>query len=168
MLNDTKVFPARLRGTKESGGKVEVLLLERFPEPSAVSGLLIVDAAKKPPVGSRVRFDANMTARGDRRSRRRSFWVSSSIIAAISTRSLKRSENRRCRPTCTRIRDGEAFGPGALSDRLRRSIRRHRGADRGISLYSGAVHQACKRRESSRALLTLHVGPGTFQPVREE
>ena len=32
VLNDTKVFPARLQGTKESGGKVEVLLLERFPE----------------------------------------------------------------------------------------------------------------------------------------
>ncbi len=25
VLNDTKVFPARLRGSKESGGRVEVL-----------------------------------------------------------------------------------------------------------------------------------------------
>jgi S-adenosylmethionine:tRNA ribosyltransferase-isomerase len=38
VLNDTKVFPARLRGAKESGGKVEVLLIERFPK----MGLLIV------------------------------------------------------------------------------------------------------------------------------
>ena len=28
VLNDTKVFPARLMGNKDSGGKVEVLLLE--------------------------------------------------------------------------------------------------------------------------------------------
>ena len=32
VLNDAKVFPARLHGAKESGGKVEVLLLERLPE----------------------------------------------------------------------------------------------------------------------------------------
>ncbi|HKA54060.1 MAG TPA: S-adenosylmethionine:tRNA ribosyltransferase-isomerase, partial [Candidatus Binatia bacterium] len=29
VLNDTRVFPARLRGRKESGGAVEVLLLHR-------------------------------------------------------------------------------------------------------------------------------------------
>ena len=32
VLNDTKVFPARLRGIKASGGRVEALLLEPFPE----------------------------------------------------------------------------------------------------------------------------------------
>ena len=32
VLNDTKVFPARLNGTKSSGGRVEVLLLESFSE----------------------------------------------------------------------------------------------------------------------------------------
>ena len=30
VLNDTKVFPARLRGLKPSGGQVAVLLLKRF------------------------------------------------------------------------------------------------------------------------------------------
>jgi len=29
VLNDTKVFPARLRGVKASGGRVEVLLIEQ-------------------------------------------------------------------------------------------------------------------------------------------
>ena len=54
VLNDTKVFPARLRGAKESGGKVEVLLLERFPGNGRSFWLAMVDAAKKPPVGSRL------------------------------------------------------------------------------------------------------------------
>src|SRR4026209_2227847 len=31
VLNDTKVFPARLHGSKASGGRVEALLLEQFP-----------------------------------------------------------------------------------------------------------------------------------------
>jgi hypothetical protein len=52
VLNDTKVFPARLHGVKESGGKVEVLLLERFPDQRSL-WMALVDAAKKPKVGSR-------------------------------------------------------------------------------------------------------------------
>ena len=45
VLNDAKVFPARLHGTKESGGKVEVLLLERFPGKRSL-WIVIVNAAK--------------------------------------------------------------------------------------------------------------------------
>jgi S-adenosylmethionine:tRNA ribosyltransferase-isomerase len=48
VLNDTKVFPARLIGQKESGGHVEVLLLERFPEPDRTLWLGLIDAGKKP------------------------------------------------------------------------------------------------------------------------
>lgn len=33
VLNDTRVIPARLRGRKETGGKVEVLLLHREEAP---------------------------------------------------------------------------------------------------------------------------------------
>ena len=62
MLNDTKVFPARLRGTKESGGKVEVLLLERFPEEGRSLWIALVDAAKKPQLGARIDFDHRLSA----------------------------------------------------------------------------------------------------------
>src|SRR5215813_6371289 len=61
VLNDAKVFPARLYGTKESGGKVEVLLLERFPGKRSL-WIAIINAAKKPAVGSQIRFNKNMTA----------------------------------------------------------------------------------------------------------
>ena len=62
VLNDTKVFPARLLGTKDSGGKVEVLLIERFPDDGRTLWIAMADAAKKPQVGSLLRFGANMTA----------------------------------------------------------------------------------------------------------
>ena len=62
VLNDAKVFPARLRGTKESGGKVEVLLLEQFPAKRSL-WIALVDAAKRPAVGSQIRFNAAVTAR---------------------------------------------------------------------------------------------------------
>ena len=62
VLNDTKVFPARLRGTKESGGQVEVLLLEPFSEAGRNLWIALIDAAKKPPLGSELRFGAQMSA----------------------------------------------------------------------------------------------------------
>jgi len=61
VLNDTKVFPARLRGAKESGGKAEVLLLERFPGTRSF-WIALIDAAKKPPVGSRIVFGEDFFA----------------------------------------------------------------------------------------------------------
>ena len=45
VLNDTKVFPARLRGAKESGGKVEALLIERCGK-WAERWIAMIDAAK--------------------------------------------------------------------------------------------------------------------------
>ena len=67
VLNDTKVFPARLRGTKDSGGKVEVLLIERFPDDGRSLWIAMVDAAKKPQVGSVLRFGAQHDGGSDRR-----------------------------------------------------------------------------------------------------
>ena len=48
LANDSKVFPARLYGRKESGGKVEILLLERLDEHNwkAIVGGKRLDAGK--------------------------------------------------------------------------------------------------------------------------
>jgi S-adenosylmethionine:tRNA ribosyltransferase-isomerase len=51
VLNDTRVVPARLRGTKATGGKIELLLLEPFkPEPDGDGAVYscLVKAAKPP------------------------------------------------------------------------------------------------------------------------
>jgi S-adenosylmethionine:tRNA ribosyltransferase-isomerase len=62
VLNDTKVFPARLLGSKDSGGKVEVLLLERFPDEGRSLWLALIDSAKKPRLGSVLHFGPGMSA----------------------------------------------------------------------------------------------------------
>src|SRR5215467_10663283 len=61
VLNDTKVFPARLRGVKESGGKAEILLLERFPGTRSLL-IALIDAAKKPRLGSKIHFGQDLIA----------------------------------------------------------------------------------------------------------
>jgi S-adenosylmethionine:tRNA ribosyltransferase-isomerase len=56
VVNNTRVFPARLLGTKETGGKTEVFLLE-FPvvddNGTAVAGALI-KSSKRPKIGTQI------------------------------------------------------------------------------------------------------------------
>jgi len=79
VVNDTRVFPARLEGKKDTGGKVEIFLLEypdfnnaeALEEPAGqshtrkiqcvtVTGLL--KSSKKPKLGSRLLFNHNLEA----------------------------------------------------------------------------------------------------------
>ncbi len=69
--NDTKVFPARLFGKKETGGRVEMLFLE-YPgsgiQEDAHSGwhrakaLVLIKASKRPKPGTKLLFHHNMQA----------------------------------------------------------------------------------------------------------
>lgn len=67
VVNDTAVIPARILGRKETGGKVEVLLLD-YPE-TAKSGRggtpvfrCLIKASKRPQKGSRLYFKKGVTA----------------------------------------------------------------------------------------------------------
>lgn len=55
VVNDTKVRPARLLGNKESGGQVEAFLLDRHPGEKELWSCL-TRASKSPRVGSRLYF----------------------------------------------------------------------------------------------------------------
>ncbi len=56
----------------------------------------------------------------------------------------------------------------SLSDRLRARARIDCGADRGPALHAGGCSRRCAARGVERASITLHVGYGTFQPIRVE
>jgi len=165
VLNDTKVFPARLRGAKESGGKVEALLIERFPENGRSLWIAMVDAAKKPAVGSRLGFGADLAADviGDLGRGRFAleFHHQGDFNALL-----------------------EALGEPPLPPYVRRK-RATEGSDRGryqtvYAAHPGAIAAPTagfhftpellgrlRAKGIDHVLLTLHVGPGTFQPVRE-
>jgi len=73
VVNNTRVFPARLHGRKESGGKVELLILEypvtaEFSSPQGCGGWQQVEvvgllrSSKRPRPGSRLFFAENLQA----------------------------------------------------------------------------------------------------------
>jgi S-adenosylmethionine:tRNA ribosyltransferase-isomerase len=165
VLNDTKVFPARLRGKKESGGKAEVLLLERFPGKRSL-WIAIVDAAKKPQVGSRIVFRNGISAhvmgelgRGRYGLEFRHPGDFTEQLQAFGEPPLPRYIARNRQATALdweRYQTVYAAHPGAIA------------APTAGFHFTPELFTALEARGIDRALLTLHVGPGTFRTVREE
>ena len=165
VLNDTKVFPARLRGTKESGGKVEVLLVERFPEERSL-WIVLIDAAKKPRVGSRIIFANGMTAQVIGDMGRGRFGMEfhhdgdfAAQLQALGEPPLPPYINRNRKTAALdweRYQTVYAAKPGAIA------------APTAGFHFTPELLDGLQAAGIDHALLTLHVGPGTFQPVREE
>ena len=165
VLNDTKVFPARLRGSKDSGGKIEVLLLERFPDAGRSLWLALLDAAKKPRVGSLLHFGPSMTAEVIGDIGRGRFGLEFHHEGEFSAQ-LEALGEPPLPPYVRRAREAEALDreryqtvyatrPGAIAAP---TAGFHFTPELLAKLSAQGVH---------RAMLTLHVGPGTFQPVRD-
>lgn len=64
VINDTRVFPARLMGVKDSGGRIEVFLLEmpsRKGQPEgAAEAVALLKCSKRPRPGSRLLLDGGL------------------------------------------------------------------------------------------------------------
>jgi S-adenosylmethionine:tRNA ribosyltransferase-isomerase len=166
VLNDTKVFPARLRGVKESGGKAEVLLLERFPEEDRSLWLSLVDAAKKPRVGSRILFDGGVVALVMGDLGHGHFGLEFNPAKNFNS-VLERLGETPLPPYVTRQREAVALD----RERYQTVYATNSGA---IAAPTAGFHFTPKlmaeleEKGIERAMLTLHVGPGTFQPVRDQ
>ena len=163
VLNDTKVFPARLRGVKESGGKADVLLVEHFPGTRSL-WIAMIEAAKKPQVGSRIFFGEDLLAEviGDMRQGRfgLEFHHAGDFyerLKVVGEPPLPRYI-RRNRPTDSldwdRYQTIYAANFGAVA------------APTAGFHFTPHLFEKLKAKGINRALLTLHIGPGTFQPVR--
>lgn len=165
VLNDTRVVPARLRGRKESGGKVEVLLLEAFPNWQGL-WIALVDSSKRPQVGSRIFFAEGFSAKvlGEMGRGRYGLWFH--YEGDFMERLAKLGEPP-LPPYVQRSRDPEpcdweryqtvyASSPGAVA------------APTAGFHFTPELLEKLKSQGVEAAFLTLHVGPGTFQPVRED
>jgi S-adenosylmethionine:tRNA ribosyltransferase-isomerase len=162
VLNDTKVFAARLRGRKETGGRAEVLLLENFPGTRSL-WITMIDAAK-PPLSSRIFFANDLTAEVIGDLGRGRFALEFDATCDLASRLEAVGEPplppyiRRSRETARvdweRYQTVYAAHPGAVA------------APTAGFHFTPELLQKLKAQGIEQALLTLHVGPGTFRPVR--
>jgi S-adenosylmethionine:tRNA ribosyltransferase-isomerase len=164
VLNDTKVFPARLRGVKDSGGKAEVLLIERFPDASRSLWIAMVDAAKKPRIGSLLRFSASMSAEVIGDLGRGRFGLEFHHEGDFDEQ-LEALGEPPLPPYVRREHGSESID----RERYQTVYAAHLGA---VAAPTAGFHFTPEllaklgAQGVDHTLLTLHVGPGTFQPVR--
>lgn len=160
VFNDTRVIPARLFGAKESGGRVEILL-ERITASNEVRAQ--IGASKSPKPSSRIRLDdgTQLTVLG----REGEFYVLRFDTDEPLEDLLLRTGRMPLPPYIHRpvdIRDNE---------RYQTVFAQHTGA---VAAPTAGLHfdetllQALRDRGVEFGHVTLHVGAGTFQPMRAE
>lgn len=164
VLNDTKVFPARLRGVKATGGRIEALLLERFTEDRRTLWIALLDAAKRPVVGSWLHFGETLRAEviGDLGNGR--FGLELHHEGDFDAM-LERLGEPPLPPYVRRQRSPEMFD----RDRYQTTYAARAGAIAAPTAgfhFTPELFRRLAAKGIEKALLTLHVGPGTFQPVR--
>ncbi len=162
VVNDTRVFKARLRGNRSSGARVEVFLVRPLDRGDGDAWLALVSPSRRLREGEDVLF-------GDDRIRLREYqgkgrWAVGFASRAARERIIRR-HGRVPLPHYIRREDGPA------------DLRRYQTvfADRA---RTGAVAAPTAGFHFTRPLLhdlagrgvrlvrlTLHVGPGTFKPV---
>ena len=157
IFNDTRVIPARLFALKESGGKVE-LLLER---PLGGVQALVHARASKP-----LKPAMQLTSRGGPIrviEKRGDLWVIE--LPEVPLTFFERYGQMPLPPYIRREPDA------ADSTRYQSLFARKRGA---VAAPTASLHfddellAALDARGVERAFVTLHVGAGTFQPVRTD
>jgi S-adenosylmethionine:tRNA ribosyltransferase-isomerase len=161
VFNDTRVIKARLLGVKATGGSVEALIERALPNREVLAHLR---ASKSPRPGSRVRFadafDAEVLGRTGPDDALFRLRFPDEPLAL-----LERHGHVPLPPYITHADTEEderryqtifAAQPGAVA------------APTAALHFDESVLDALAQRGVQRASVTLHVGAGTFQPVRGE
>jgi S-adenosylmethionine:tRNA ribosyltransferase-isomerase len=158
VFNNTRVLKARFFGVKETGGKVEVLV-ERVLDQRSVHAQ--VRASKSPPAGSRIRLaDAFEVTVGERAGEFYTLVFPDDVFTLIEAHGrlplppyiehAANAQDEQRYQTVYAKEPGAVAAPTAglhFDEPLLRRLQ-----DKGVRL----------------AYVTLHVGAGTFQPVRVE
>jgi S-adenosylmethionine:tRNA ribosyltransferase-isomerase len=169
VVNNTRVFPARLLGRRDpSGGAVECLLVTRLAEPDASGAELweaLVHPGQKLKPGARVVFDGVPALYGEvldqrffgRRTIR--LWSDGDPVQSV----VDRIGHMPLPPYIHRQ------DTAADRDRYQTVFARTRGSIAAPTAglhFTPAVLEGLTARGVERVEITLHVGYGTFQPVR--
>jgi S-adenosylmethionine:tRNA ribosyltransferase-isomerase len=157
VFNDTRVIAARLTGTKPSGGRVEIFLERTLDSRRA---LVQLRASKPIRVGLRVATDGGEVSVLERRD---DLW-----LVALPDESLDFFERWGSVPLPPYIhREADS----ADRERYQSIFARESGAVAAPTAslhFDAALAEAVAAKGVGRAFVTLHVGAGTFQPIRTD
>ena len=159
VFNDTKVIKARLRGRKDTGGEVEILV-ERIVDPSRA--LAHVRASKPPRAGRQIRLARGgiVEVLGRDGELFELLFLDGPVLDVLEAwgevplppyiEHVPEAEDEK------RYQTVYARAPGAVA-----------APTAGLH-FDAAILDALRAKGVALASLTLHVGAGTFQPVRVE
>jgi S-adenosylmethionine:tRNA ribosyltransferase-isomerase len=160
VFNDTKVIPAKLIGKRESGGKAEILLTRRNNDETWD---VLAKPGKKLRLGSMIEFGPGFTGEilgiypdGSRRIRFFSLTSLEEALFRYGQIPLPHYISRDVDPTvdATRYQTVFAVKPGALA-----------APTAGLHFTPELLEKLAKKN-ISQTYITLHVGLGTFLPVK--
>lgn len=158
VLNNTKVIPARLFGTKDSGAAVEFLLLRRN---SLTQWETLVKPGKKAKVGTRFNFGdgqlkCDIVGIGEEGTRIIEF-----IYEGVFEQILEELGNMPLPPYITEVLED--------ATRYNTVYAKHDGSAAAPTAglhFTNELLEQVKLKGAHIAYLTLHVGLGTFRPVK--
>ena len=163
VLNNTKVFPARLFGRSETGAKVEVFLVKEI-EPDLWEAL--ARPARRLHVGKRVLFNEGVSAEVVEK-----LEEGSVIIRFSPEDDLERFIDRTGMTPLPPYIKRDSSAIDSDRDRYQTVFAKKRGA---IAAPTAGLHftpnilDDITQRKITIVEITLHVGYGTFEPVRTE
>lgn len=165
VLNDTRVFPARLHGRRNSpsGAEIEILLI-RALNPEETVWRVLGKPAKRVRPGDRILFDKDLEAEilssgefGERTLRLHAIQPIASLLDRVGETPLP--------PYIHRGADS------ADRERYQTIFAAHRGSAAAPTAglhFTPQILDACRAAGAAIAFVTLHVGLGTFAPLREK
>ena len=156
VFNQTRVVKARLFGAKASGGKIELLIERVLTERSALAH---IRASKSPKPGSAIIVAGAVAAVVERRDALYLIEFESETVMAL----MERAGSLPLPPYI------EHAATGADEARYQTVYAKHPGAVAAPTAglhFDDALLDGLRACGVGTAFLTLHVGAGTFQPVR--
>lgn len=163
VFNDTKVVPARLWLTKETGGKIEVLLM--MNEYRSGDALLKGVVDRKILVGAKLYFHTGAFLEVIRQEEQFFFFKPSMSIAQLWALLAKEGVT----PIPPYIKS-TPFSEHTLREKYQSVLAKHPAS---IAAPTASLHFTkrllgkLERGNIDHAEVTLHVGPGTFAPIDE-